>query len=166
MKVLIAYYSRTGVTRAAAGAICEAMRAAVGVEVTVEEVVDTKPRKGAGGYLVAGKDAMLKRDTVIAPMSAEPGDFDVLVIGTPVWAFTMAPAIKAYCSEYGASASKVAAFCTMGGSGDQRTFRHIEEALANPLIATLTLIDKRVRAVDEQDFVAKVTAFAERVVTS
>jgi len=166
MKVLVAYYSRTGVTRSAARAICEAIGASDGAEATVEEVVDTKPRKGTAGYMVAGKDAMLKRDTVIAPLSADVAAFDVVVIGTPVWAFTMAPAIRAFCNEHGASVGKVAAFCTMGGSGDQRTFKHIEEALAKPLIATLTLIDKRVKSVDEQEFVAKVKAFAQQVVTS
>ena len=162
MKVLIAYYSRTGVTKTTASAIAEQLRQS-GVEVVLEEVVDTKKRNGALGYLAAAKDAMLNRETVIAPTAAEPGEFDLLVIGTPVWAFTLATPMRTYCRTCAGAAKKVALFCTMGGSGDRRTFRHAEALCGKPPAATLALIDKRVKQRDEEQFVAKVKDFAARI---
>jgi len=166
MRVLIAYYSRTGVTRAAAGAIASALRLAGAAEVDVEEVVDTKCRKGPLGYLGAGKDASLRRRTVISPPASNPGDYDVLVLGTPVWAFTLAAAMRTYCTEHGKDAAKVALFCTMGGSGDERTFKHAEDILGKVAVARLSLLERHVKDSDEQEFLAKVRQFAEKIAAS
>lgn len=166
MKALIAYYSRSGVTRAAAGAIAAALRQTGQVDVTIEEIVDTTSRKGILGYLAAGKDASLGRGTIIAPPAASPAEFDVLIVGTPVWAFTLAAAVRTYCSEYCKDAGTVALFCTMGGSGDKRTFRHAEAILGKTAVARLSLVEKRVKAGDEQEFIAKVKRFAADLVAS
>ena len=163
MKILIAYYSRTGVTQLAAEAIVAALMEMRDVEVTLEEIVDTRSRQGALGYLSAGRDASLKRQTVIATPDQDPSQFDLLIVGTPVWAFTLATAMRTYCTEYGCKAPKAAVFCTMGGAGDERTFAHAEKLLAKAPVATLTLIDKRVREADEQEFLAKVKRFAEEI---
>jgi len=166
MKVLIAYYSRTGVTRAAAEAIAAAMRQKEGLEVQSEEVVDTKPRKGALGYLAAGKDAMLKRQTVIAPVSANPADFDLLVAGTPVWAFTLATPVRTYLLVHGKSAKRVAFFCTMGGSGDKKTFKDAEAVCARVPVATMALLERHVKERNPEEFLAKVADFADRLVAA
>ena len=85
MKALVVYYSRSGVTRK----VAQALAAALGAE--IEEIVDTKDRSGAGGWLKAGADASLKRLTAIQPMTKDPAGYDLVVIGTPVWGWTMTP---------------------------------------------------------------------------
>jgi len=162
MKVLIAYYSRTGVTKIAASAIADQLYQS-DVEVVIEEVVDTKNRNGLLGYLRAGMDALLKRETVIAPTAADPGEFDLLVVGTPVWAFTLATPMRTYCRTRCGAVRQLAMFCTMGGSGDRRTFRAAEQLCGKPLAATLALIDKRVKQRDEEQFIAKVRRFATQI---
>jgi flavodoxin len=140
MKVLVTYYSRTGVTRLAAQELARRLGA------DVEEIIDTKPRGGVIGWLVAGKDASLKRLTRIKPVSKDPAAYELVVIGTPVWAFTMAPAVRTYITDHRRSLKKVAFFCTMGGSGDARTLRHLAELAGTTPLATLALIDKDVRS--------------------
>ena len=139
MKTLVAYYSRTGATRKAAEEIARRLGA------DIEEIIDAKPRGGVIGWLGAGKDASLKRLTEIAPVCRGPAAYELVVIGTPVWAFTMAPAVRTYITRHGQAFKKVAFFCTMGGSGDKRTFRHMAGLAGSAPLATLALIEKDVR---------------------
>jgi flavodoxin len=139
MKTLVAYYSRTGVTRKAAEDIARWLGA------DIEEIIDAKPRGGVIGWLGAGKDASLKRLAEIAPVGRDPAAYELVVVGTPVWAFTMAPAVRTYITRYGQALKRVAFFCTMGGSGDKRTFRHMAGLTGSAPLATLALIEKDVR---------------------
>ncbi len=140
MKTLIVYYSRTGVTRTVAEALGERLAA------DVEEIRDAKKRTGALGSLGAGKDAMMRRLTEISEATHDPAGYDLVVIGTPVWAFTMAPAVRTYLAKHGHAVAKAASFCTMGGSGDKRTFQHVSELLGKKPTATLALLEKEVRS--------------------
>ena len=105
-----------------------------------------KDRCGSRGCLVAGKDAALKRLTEIKPTEKDPAAYELVVIGTPVWAFTMAPAARTYISEHRAAFQKVAFFCTMGGSGDERTFKAMAELAGAKPVAVLALREKDVKA--------------------
>jgi flavodoxin len=154
MKTLVVYYSRTGVTRAVANVLAGQL------EADVEELHDRKDRNGAMGYLLAGRDATLKRLADIDPPQKDPKAYDMVVLGTPVWAFTMAPAIRTYLTQHGAAIKKAGAFCTMGGSGDKRTFRHMAELLGKQPAATLTLLEKDVR---RGTFVAAVKEFVAQL---
>lgn len=163
MKVLVIYYSRTGVTRKAAEAIGETLRNLGVNNVEIEEIVETRSRKGVLGFLGAGRDATLKRAAVIEPIEADVGSFDVVVIGTPVWAFTCATPVRTFCDRHGKEAKQVAFYCTMGGSGDKGAFREMESLCGKAPLATLALIDKKVRKDHEQEFVGKVRQFAEAI---
>jgi len=131
-----------------------------GVDVTVEEIIDTKDRTGVSGWLAAGKDATLKRPAVIEPFKADVPAFDLVIIGSPVWAWTVTPAVRTFCQAYGKTARDVAFFCTMGGSGDGGTFHAMKALCGKQALSTLALIDKHVKAADETRFGGKVKAFA------
>ncbi len=163
MNALVVYYSRTGVTRKAAEAIGEALRNVGADNVQIEEITEPKSRKGALGWLMAGRDATLKRPAAIQPIKADVGSFDVIVIGTPVWAFTCATPVRTFCQEHGREAKQVAFFCTMGGTGDKRALREMEALCAKPPLATLALIDRQVKQDDPEEFLDKVKAFAETI---
>ena len=152
MKTLILYYSRTGVTAAAAGQLAELLGA------DVEEVRDLKSRAGIVGYLSAGMDAMLKRPADIAPLARNPADYELLVFGTPVWAFTMAPAARTALQQCAQAGGKAAFFCTMGGSGDRRTFAHMAEAAGQAPVATLALLERNVRSDTHRQMLADFAA--------
>ena len=146
MKSLVVYYSRTGITKTVAEAVKQALSS------DIEDIHDSKTRTGVLGWMGAGRDATLKRATPIATTSVSPGDYDLVIVGTPVWAFTMSSPVRTWLSEHGRRLKRAAFFCTMGGTGDNRTFRHMEELSLKP-VATMTLIDKDVRK----------GAFAEKV---
>lgn len=145
MPTLIVYYSRTGHTMTIARELADALQA------DLEEIRETKSRKGMAGYLSAGKDATLKKATPIEPTSIDHGTYDLVIIGTPVWAFTMASGIRTWLTEHGKDLKKVAFFATMGGRGDQRTFAHMQELCGQAPIATATFIDKNIAKGEYKD---------------
>jgi flavodoxin len=108
MKSLIVYYSRTGKTRS----VAETIAAELGSY--IEEIVDLKNRDGKIGWMSATQDASRGKETQIAPTKKNPNDFDLLIIGTPVWAFTLTPAIRTYINKNDLSGRKVALFFTLG----------------------------------------------------
>jgi flavodoxin len=165
MRALIVYYSRTGVTKKVCNAVADVMRTMdETAEVQVEEIVDTKNRGGVLGYARGGKDAMLKRSTEIEPVQADVGAFDLVVIGTPVWAFTCAPAARAFCEQFADELDTVAFVATMGGSGDRGAFEALEKYCGAKPIETLSLRERDVKAVEPANYVAPVEGFAEDLV--
>lgn len=159
MKALVIYYSRSGNTRKVAEAIAEALRA--DVEVELEEIVDTKKRKGVFGFIVAGKDAALKRTTTIEPIKADLSSYDLVVIGTPVWAGTVASPVRTFLSKHGSNVKQSAFFCTTGGTGIKGALRVMEELCGKTPAATLGFTEKKLK--DAEGVAAGVKAFVEKL---
>lgn len=157
MKTLIVFYSRTGFTKK----VC--LELAVKLQAEVEEIIDTKSRKGPIGWLYAGRDASRKMSTLIAQTQKDPAQYDLVVLGTPVWAWTLTPAIRAYLEQNRAKIKKAAFLCTMGGSGDNGTFQGMEELLGQKPAATLALKTKQVAG---SQYAAELDKFAEQIAKS
>ena len=160
MSILIVWYSRTGRTTKAAEAIRDALLSAGVSDVALEQLVDTKNRDGALGWMSGGRDATLKRAVPIEPVESDVTSYDLVVIGTPVWAFTMAPAVRSFCAQHGSAAQRVAFVATMGGSGDAGAYRDMQTLCGSAPVATLTLIAKAIDRGDHEEFITKVAAFA------
>ena len=156
MKTLVAYYSRTGTTKKIAEILAEKLGA------DVEEIRDTVNRQGIKGYLMSGRDAMKKNLTKLEALKFNPKEYDLVIIGTPIWGWNMSVPIRTYLTENKDQFSKVAFFCTMGGSGDVKAFAEMEQITGRKPLVTLSL--KTVEVVKNnfseklEDFVAKLNA--------
>ena len=93
MKSLVVYYTRTGNARF----VAETIAAEIGAD--VEEVIDLKKRTGALGYLSGGSDARRGKETEISPTKKSPAEYDLIIVGTPVWAGRPTPAILTYLKK-------------------------------------------------------------------
>jgi flavodoxin len=109
LKSLIVYYTRTGNARF----VAETISSQLGAD--IEEVIDLKKRSGILGWLSGGKDAKQGKETEIAPTKKKPADYDLIVIGTPIWAGKPTPAINTYLKKNDLSGKKVAVFFSQGG---------------------------------------------------
>jgi len=107
MKSLVVYYTRTGNAKF----VAETIAAEMGSD--IEEVVDLKNRQGKLGWMLAGKDASTGKETQIAPTTKVPADYDLVIIGTPIWAWRPSAAIRTYTGKNDLSGKKVALFFTM-----------------------------------------------------
>ena len=113
MKSLVVYYSRTGNARYVAQIIVSQIGS------DIEEVIDLKKRGGVLGFLSGGKDARNGKETEISPSTKSPADYDLIVVGTPIWAGKPTPAILTYLKKNDLSGKKVAVFFTQGGKKPQ-----------------------------------------------
>jgi len=154
MKTLVVFYSRTGFTKKLALALAAQLQA------DAEELVDNKSRKGIMGWLTGGRDALKKFMTIISPVQKDPAQYDLVVLGSPVWAGTMAPALRTYLTQQKAKFKKSACFCTMGGSGDQGLFAQVEEILGQKPLATMTI---RTKQVVGNQFAGEIDRFAKQI---
>jgi flavodoxin len=119
-KVLVVYYSRTGATRRLAEALAKALRA------DIEPIVDCANRSGIFGYLRSVAESLQKRSAPIKPMKTDPASYDLVVIGTPVWAWSVSSPVRSYLAANKERLPDVAFFCTMGGRGSERTFEEMQ----------------------------------------
>ena len=151
MKILIIFYSRTGTTKKVAENIAKILKA------DIEEIFDNKNRIGVLGYINAGKDASFKRLTSIKKLEKDSSKYDLLIIGTPIWAGNITPAVRTYISDK--KFNKVAFFITAGGGECKNALIELSELTTNPL-ATLELSTKEVQN-NESDI--KILEFSKKI---
>ncbi len=111
-RVLVLYYSRTGNTEAVAKAMADELKA------DVEVLGDPVSYAGPLGYVLGGRDALKGRVAEIDALPKNPADYDLIVIGQPVWAGRPVPAVNGFAKRYSLKDKTVALFVTFDGGGD------------------------------------------------
>ena len=119
-KILIVYYSRTGATRRLAEALAKSLHA------DIEPIVDSKDRSGILGYLRSVAEVLQKHGAPIKPMRTDPRSYDLVVIGTPIWAWSVSSPVRSYLAANRGRLPDVAFFCTMGSRGSERAFEEMQ----------------------------------------
>ena len=155
MKSLVTFYSRTGTTRK----VAESISNLLGCD--VEEVHDTKNRAGPLGWMRSGRDAGSKALTTIEPTKKDPGLYDLVIIGTPVWNHTMSTPIRTYLAQFKQSFKQVAFFCTQEGS-ENSAFKEMESLCNKKPVSLLAL--KRKQEVEAEAYLDKVKQFVDEIV--
>jgi len=136
MKAIVIYYSLTGKTELAAKSIAETLK------IKSKKLEELKLRKGLLGFLRSGYDAIKEVNSEIKSLDINISDYDLIFIGTPVWAFKPVPAINAFIANTNFAGKKAVAFVTMGGSGDKNTIKILKEkieAKRGTLIASFSI---------------------------
>ena len=156
-KALVVYYSRTGTTRQ----VAEAISTAIGCD--FEELVDTRNRLGVFGYLRAALDARAGRLTTLKPTKHDPTQYDLIIVGTPVWNMSLSPPVRTYLAAHKGRLKNVAFFCTYGGSGGRRAFKQMTEACG---IKPLDLFDIREADVRRGEHKRRVGSFVANLMAA
>jgi len=139
------YYSRTGKTRFVAEKVSSELKA------DIEEVVDLKNRSGRFGFLKAGYDATRGNETKIGETQKSPSEYDLIVIGTPVWNSRPASAIRTYLKRNDFSEKKVAIFCTNEGIGKEKALERTKALISNVNIVGELEISKAFKNREENE---------------
>lgn len=121
MKTLIVYYSYSGNTKR----IAEMIQSKIGGDTARIETVN--PYEGDYNSVVeqGKKEVDSGFAPEIKPMNINMSDYDTIVLGTPVWWYTYAPAVKTFLDENDFSGKTVYAFATNGG-WIGHTFKDVE----------------------------------------
>lgn len=126
MKTLIVYYSFEGNTEFIAKEL---------QRVTDADLCALKPEAeikshGFTKYFWGGMRVMMKKEPELINVVPSMDDYDLIILGSPVWAFTYSPAMRTFLKKYGAQLQrkKVACYCCHKG-GPGKTLANYKSAL-------------------------------------
>lgn len=156
--ILVAYYSRSGVTERAAGDLAERLGA------DLDLIRPAAAYAGPGGFQRGVWHSLFGRTPPVT-CSKNPAHYDVVVLGAPVWAGRPAAPLRSYMRTHGAHIPVWAAFCVSGsGRPYPKVFADMGRLLGGAPFATLALADRDVRSGAArprlQDFAARIQAQA------
>lgn len=160
MRVLVVYYSRTGTTRRVAERLARVLQG------HATAIGDTRPRQGFMGYQRSLFEAVTGRSAAIQPLRKDLRDYDLVVVGTPVWGWHLSSPVRTFAREHAREIRRTAFFCTMGGSGDRRAFAELRTLLGRRPEAVLALTSAEAGRMDTEAVRTKTAAFARRLLRS
>lgn len=158
MRTLVVYYSRTGNTRL----VAEEIAVALGAD--VEELKERVDRSGKKGYLRASRDALRRTPADLEPVSRDPGDYSLVIIGGPIWVQTICTPARSYAQHHKNALGRVAFFATAGSSSfAERGVSALADAAGREPVATLALSQDEARGDHSRklaEFLGKLTRLA------
>lgn len=137
MKTAVVYYSLEGNTKFVATQIAKEMNADLLELRSVKKYATSGPMK----YVVGGKDAMTGKKPELESYSFQKENYDLIIIGTPVWASVCAPPIRTFLAKEDLSSIKVAFFACSGGGGTKKCFDQMVEMAHTINPVTLNLVN-------------------------
>lgn len=111
-KSLVIYYSLEGNTGLIAKAVAETLQA----DLSELQPVKGIPNKGFFKFFWGGKQVIMKEQPELQPLKVNPAEYELIVLGTPVWAGNYAPAFRSFFAQYPLKGKQIALFCCYSGS--------------------------------------------------
>ncbi len=139
-RTLIVFHSRSGNTRRIAQALARRLDA------DLDEIRIVQPLKGALGYAMCAIEAIACLAPALRPAGKNPAAYDLVVIGTPVWFWSLSSPVRSWLEGHPLGKQRVAFFCTMGASGASRVFATMQALAGRKPAATLALTEREVQA--------------------
>lgn len=158
-KKLVVFYSLQGNTRF----IAEEIKKSTGADLLELKLKKDIKTKGFMKYLIGGNQAITNKKPELKPYEVDLGDYETIIIGTPIWAGHFSPAINTFLSENTIKDKKIAAYCCFAGSGSGKAFKMIKQILQydNKIIGELELQDPL--KADKEKTLSKLNSWLEKI---
>lgn len=127
MKSAIVYYSYTGNT----GKVAETLKKHLSQKGVVD-MIELKPQDESGNFLGQCKRAFRHERALLKETNFNLSGYDLICVGTPVWAFGPTPAVNTFIDNcQGTAGKEVILFTTYGsGTGNQKALDYMQGLLA------------------------------------
>lgn len=127
MKSTIIYYSYSGNTKKVAETLAEYLKQKSDVE-----IIELKALDESSNFFKQCIRAFKHRRAQIAQVNFNLSAYDLICLGSPVWAFGPAPAMNEYLDQcHGVEAKKILLFTTYGsGTGNEKCLNYMQDALS------------------------------------
>ncbi len=125
LKKLIIFYSFEGNTKFIAEGIKDIAGADL-LELKPKKDVNTK---GFMKYVWGGTQVIMGKKPELESFDKNPDNYDILFIGTPIWASRYAPAINSFIHKESIKGKKIVLFCCHAGGGNGKAFSTLKEQL-------------------------------------
>lgn len=137
-KILVVYYSNSGHTKKLAKEIAKELNCAI------EEIKTTASYDGFIGYQRALFHALFRSLPKIKKLKHNPLDYELIVLGGPVWGWSAAGPVRTFLNEYKNSIKKISFFLTQGSPyGKSQVFEQMGEVADKTPLAILSVTDKK-----------------------
>jgi len=158
MKTLVVYYSWSGKTELIATSISKVLNA------DLRKIEEVKKRNRFFIFISGGYSALRGKCSKIKPINFSLDSYDLIFLGTPVWASRPTPAINTFISKADLAKKKVILFATMGSSGGEKAIKIMTEKIkAKKGKAIASFIVKTYR-VKEEDIIKRGEEIAEEFI--
>ena len=124
-KAIVIYYSFEGSTKFVAKEIAQKLNC---------ETLELIPLKGPKSHkslikhFWGGRQVLMKEKPELENFLFDPANYDVIFIGTPVWAWTYAPALRSFFDQVKIENKKIVLFCCNEGQKG-KTFEDMKKKL-------------------------------------
>lgn len=125
MKKAVVFYSLSGNTQAAAKEIAEG----IGADLIELKLVKLFPTEKSKQLALGGMQAMFGMKPAIQELSKNIKEYDVLILGTPIWAGTIAAPVHSFLNKYQVLDKIVAVFTFSGGGDNKRCIAKLSKRL-------------------------------------
>lgn len=127
MKAKIVYYSFSGNTKS----VSETLKAYLENKGYQVEMLRLEPLDEVSFFFGQCQRALAKKRAQLKPLNFDVSGYDLVVLGTPVWAFGPAPAVNTFLDNIsGLKDKRAIVFTTCGsGAGNNRCLDYMKETL-------------------------------------
>lgn len=129
MKILVAYFSATGTTKAVATELANAINA------DIYEIVPEVPytNDDLNWRDKSSRSSLEMKDDTSRPVIGSDkveymNQYDVIFLGGPIWWYKLSHIINSFLESYDMSGKKIVLFATSGGSGLGNSVEALEES--------------------------------------
>ncbi len=120
------FYSLEGNTKFIAQTIQDHLKADL-IEIKPVKEIDSSTYKK---FMWGSKQAMMNEKPKLLPYEFDSSNYDIIFIGTPIWAWRMSPPIYTFISENDLVGKKVVIFASCGGA-PKKAYSRIEKRFKN-----------------------------------
>lgn len=138
MKVAVVYFSLEGNTKYAAEMIARELDA------DLIKLVPAKPYPtgNAGKYFWCGKSSVFGESPKLEAYPFDPNNYDLVVLGTPIWAGTLTPPLRTFLRENRLAGKKAALFACCSGGPTDKCFEEMRREIPDcTVLSTLRIVD-------------------------
>jgi hypothetical protein len=96
----------------------------------------------------------------VAPRKHDVSSYDLVVIGTPVWGWSLSSPVRAYLMATASQLPEVAFFCTLGGAGSDSAFAQMTAIVGKKPRAVCAITEREALS---GSHVERLTAFEKAI---
>jgi flavodoxin len=138
MSVAVVYFSLEGNTKYVAESIAMTLDADIIPLIPVKEY----PTGQVSKYFWCGKSTTFKEKPKLEAYSFDAQQYDLIILGTPIWAGTFAPPLRTFLRDHPLIGKKVALFACCSGGPAEKCFAQMENEMSDCVVLSkLRLIE-------------------------